>query len=150
MMRGVFLLFASAAAVQAQSPKPAADPAALECRDYASKLEICAPYTCTFTHPMTGAILERKVVGPAGNACATVEAMPGKHTMRCEFPADVRKSVAAFYRQMLAAETRGKTIGGKLAVDDRGKGTSTTAVDGKPVVNPLQQALERGICKIAE
>jgi hypothetical protein len=83
-------------------------------------------------------------------SAATVEAMPGTHTMRCEYPADVRKSVAAFYRATQAAATAGTTIGGKLAVDDNGKGRSTTTVDGKPAVNPVQQAMETGICKIGE
>jgi hypothetical protein len=142
-----YFLFACSVAVQAQSAAPAGDTPAPECRDYASKLESCSPYTCTFTHPMTGARLERTIIGLTGATCATREAMPGKHTMRCEYPPDVRKAVASFYRDMHAADAGGKTIGGTLTVDDSGTRRSTT-VDGKPVANPLQQAMERGLCTI--
>lgn len=148
MLRSAYLLVAFSVAVQAQSAAPAGDTPPPACRDYASKLENCSPFTCTFTHPMTGAKLERKIVGLSGATCTTVEAMPGKHHMQCEFPADVRNAVAAFYRQTQAAEAGGKTIAGGTATDRSGNATSTTTIDGKPVANPLQQALERGMCTI--
>jgi hypothetical protein len=148
MVRAACFLFASAVAVQAQAGAPGGEAPPLECRDYASKLESCSPYTCTFTHPMTGAPLERKIVGLTGAICTTVEAMPGKHTMQCEFPADVRKAVAGFFRETQAAEAGGKTITGRMTTDGSGNAKSTTTIDGKPAVNPLQQALERGMCKV--
>jgi hypothetical protein len=148
MIRTACVLFALSVAVQAQSSAPAGEAPPLECRDYASKLESCSPYTCTFTHPMTGGKLERRILGLTGTRCTTVEAMPGKHTMQCEYPADVRKAVASFYRDTQAADGAGKTIGGTLTVDASGTGRATTTVDGKPVVNPLQQAMASGICKI--
>jgi hypothetical protein len=147
-MRAACLLLLFGASVHAQSAAPPSAAPAAECREYASKLESCSPYTCTFTHPITGATLERKIVGLTGASCTTMEAMPGKHTMDCQFPADVRKAVAAFFRQSQAAEAAGKTIAGGTRTDASGKARSTTAIDGKPVVNPLQQALEGGICKI--
>lgn len=128
----------------------AADGAPPECPDYAAKLESCAPYTCSFTHPITGATLERRIIGLTGGICTTVEAMPGKRSMRCEFPADVRKAVAAFVRRSQAAEAGGKTIGGTLTVDSGGAATSTSSIDGKPVANPLQQAMANGICKVGQ
>jgi hypothetical protein len=150
IIRAAYFLFAFSVAVQAQSGAPAGGPLPPECRDYASKLESCSPYTCTFTHPVTGARLERKIIGLAGATCATVEAMPGKHNMRCEYPADVRKAVAAFFRQTQAAEAGGKTVAGTFTTDGSGKSKSATTIGGTPVENPLQQALERGICKIGE
>jgi hypothetical protein len=47
-----------------------------------------------------------------------------------------------------SAEAAGKTISGGVGANGDGKSRSTASVDGKPVVNPLQQAMERGICKI--
>ena len=144
IFRAAFLLVAFAASVPAQAPAPAATPV-LECRDYASKLESCSQYACTFTHPLTGAILERRIVGLAGEQCTTTEAVPGNRTMRCGFPADVRKAVAAFYRE---AQT-GKVTSTATA-DGTGHVTTTTELNGKAVVNPLQQALERGLCTIGK
>jgi hypothetical protein len=146
MTRGLFVFFALMIAGAPSGAAPADDAAPVECAEYASKLESCSPYSCTFTHPMTGAELERKIIGLTGGICATVEAMPGGHTLRCEFPADVRKSVAAFFRKTQGAEA-GK-IDGKITVDGGGRASSTTNIDGKPVANPLQQALESGICKV--
>jgi hypothetical protein len=97
---------------------------------------------------MTGASLERKILGFTGADCTTVEAMPGNHKMRCELPADVRKAVAVFFRETQVAAAGGKTIAGGAATDARGQAQSTTTIGGKPVVNPLQQALERGMCKV--
>ena len=98
---------------------------------------------------MTGATLERKIIGPTGGTCTTVEAMPGKRQMQCDYPADMRKAVAVFFRQMQAAEAGGKTVGGALTGKADGTSTSTTTIAGKPVVTPLQQALEDGICRIS-
>ena len=140
------MAFAASAHAQTAAP-PSAGPAA-ECREYAAKLENCTPYSCTFTHPMTGASLERKILGFTGADCTTVEALPGKRKMQCEFPADVRKAVAVFFRKTQAAAAGGTTIAGATTTDARGQPQSTTTIGGKPVVNPLQQALERGMCKV--
>ncbi|MCU1384408.1 MAG: hypothetical protein JWL71_3105 [Acidobacteria bacterium] len=147
-MRTVCVLLAFAASVHAQSAPPPAGAPAAECREYAAKLDSCSPYTCTFTHPLTGATLERQIVGLTDGRCTTVEAMPGTHKMRCEFPPEIRKAVAAFYRTIQGAERSGKTITGTATVDDNGKGRSTTTIGGKAVDNPLEDALERGTCKV--
>jgi hypothetical protein len=148
LTRAAIFLLAFAASAHAQTAAPPSAVSAAECREYAVKLEACTPYACTFTHPMTGARLERKILGFTGADCATVEAMPGNHKMQCEFPADVRKAVAVFFRETQGAAAGGKTIAGRTATDAHGKAESTTTIGGKPVVNPLQQALERGLCKV--
>jgi hypothetical protein len=148
ILRAASFLFACSVAVQAQAGAPPDQPSPVECRDYAAKLDSCSPYTCTFTHPITGATLERKIVGLTGATCTTIEAVPGNHTMQCEFPADVRKAVARFFRETQAAEAGGKTIAGRATTDGSGNVRSTTTIAGKPVANPLQEALERGMCKV--
>jgi hypothetical protein len=147
-MRFACLLFALSVSVQAQSGSAPATAPSPECPDYASKLDSCSPYTCSFTHPMTGGKLERTIIGLTGSNCVTTESMPGKHKMQCEYPPAMRKAVAAFFRETQATEASGKTIGGKATTNKDGKLQSTTTVDGKPVVNPLQEALESGACKI--
>jgi hypothetical protein len=145
-MRIACLLLALTVSAHAQSGSSALT--APECPDYASKLDSCAPYTCTFAHPITGTRLERKIIGLAGGNCLTSEAMPGKRSMQCAFPPDTRKAVAKFFRDTQAADAAGKKIGGTLTTGAGGKLDATTTVDGKPVVNPLQQAMEAGMCKI--
>jgi hypothetical protein len=147
-MRFACLLFALSVSAQAQSGSAPVNAPSRECPDYASKLDSCSPYACTFTHPMTGDKLERKIIGLTGGNCATIESMPGKHKMQCEYPLAMRKAVAAFFRETQTAEAAGKTIGGKATTDGDGKLKSATTVDGKPVVNPLQEALASGVCKI--
>jgi hypothetical protein len=146
-MRMAWVMVALTVSAQAQSGSKPSTPAT-DCVDYPSKLDSCTPYSCTFTHPITGGLLERKIVGLSAGKCVTTEAMPGKHTMQCALPADVRKAVATFFKETQSAEAKGKTIGGKLETGGDGKPRSTSTVDGQPVVNPLQQALEAGVCKI--
>lgn len=88
--------------------------------------EICPPYARTFTHPIPGAKLERKISGLADGKCVTMESMPGKHKMKSAFPPDMRKAVATFFNKTQAAEAAG--------------------VEERPAVNPLQQAVEAGVC----
>lgn len=149
------LLLAFSVSAQAQHPDPQSvqpehllrlgsgsaptNSPAPECPEYASKLASCSPYTCTFTHPITGARLQRKIIGLVGEKCRTVEAVPGQRTLTCDFPPETRKAVATFFKEIQAAETAGKEIGGT---------SSTTTVEGQPVVNPLQQALAAGVCEI--
>jgi hypothetical protein len=115
-----------------------------ECVDYASKLEACSPYTCTFRHPFTGAAMQRRVVGMEGDKCSYTEEMPNGGVMACSYPAEMRKSVAAFVRATQAAEsTRTRA---RLGSD--GSVTSSTTVDGRAVANPLDEALRTGVCTV--
>jgi hypothetical protein len=147
IVRGrLIVLWALSIGVAPSAAAAGGEPAPVECRDYASNLESCSPYTCTFTHPITGATLERTIVGLTAGICSTREAMPGKRMLRCEFPGEARKQVAAFFRQIEAA--RGGNVVGAMTATPGGTTTSTTTIDGRPVANPLQQALENGVCKI--
>ena len=57
--------------------------------------------------------------------------------------ASTMRAVAAFYREAQAGMVTGEMTG-----DGHGKATTTTELNGKAVVNPLQQAMEAGICEI--
>jgi len=143
------LLFALSVAAQAQSGTAPTNSRSPECPDYAAKLDSCSPYTCTFTHPITGDILERKIVGLAAGNCATVESMPGTHKMTCQLPPETRKAVATFFRAAQSAAAAGQSVGGTLKKGDRHL-EATTTIDGTPVANPLQRAFEAGVCQIGE
>ncbi|MES9857836.1 MAG: hypothetical protein ABW166_14735 [Sedimenticola sp.] len=86
----------------------------------------------------------KKIIGlqPDGN-CLAREQMPGKMTMECRFDEPYRKIVADFVRQTQAAKestTRAKIAGGGREV--------TTRLDGRPVKNPLQEAMKKGYCQV--
>jgi hypothetical protein len=127
---------------QTKTPAPAA-----ECPDFPAKLDTCSPHTCTFTHFFTSGKMERKIVGLRADTCSTVEQMPGTGRMECAFPPAMRKEAAQFYRLMAAADVNGSTVDTKTTTGPGGT-KSTTTIDGKEVKNPLQQALETGVCKI--
>ena len=146
-MRVACLLFALSVSAYVQSGTAPTTSRSPECPDYAARLDSCSPYTCTFTHPMTGDKLERKIVGLVGGNCATVESMPGTHKMTCQFPPAMRKEAAAFFRAAQSAGADGQSITGTLKKKD-GQLESTTTIGGTPVTNPLQRALEAGVCKI--
>ncbi|MET0086587.1 MAG: hypothetical protein ABW082_08735 [Sedimenticola sp.] len=117
--------------------------AASECTEYADRLDACEPYECSFTHPFTGTPMKKSVIGPDDDGnCLTREQMPGNMTMECRFDEAYRKEVADYIRQVEAAEkssTEARIAGGKTKV--------TTRLDGKAVANPLQAAMEKGLCK---
>ena len=99
-------------------------------------------------HPITGRQFERKIIGLSGGKCVTAEAMPGQRTMQCAYPPDMRKAVAKFFRDTQAAEAAGQRIDGTLTTRADGKTEAKTIIGGKPVVNPLREAMEAGVCTI--
>ena len=51
---------------------------AQECDQFADRLESCTAYTCTFSHPFTGASMQRTIEGLSDGVCAYSEQMPNK------------------------------------------------------------------------
>jgi hypothetical protein len=134
-LSSVFVLTALAAAGQPAPP--------LECAEYPAKLESCSPYTCTFTHPFTGQPMQRRIVGLDGDRCAYVEQMPNGGSMECSYTASMRKDMADFVRLTYAADS----VQGRMRTGSEGT-TTSTAVDGQKVRNPLDEALRSGACRV--
>jgi hypothetical protein len=75
--------------------------------------------------------------------CLTREQMPGGMTMECRFDESYRKQVADYIRRLQAAK--------RSSTEARVEGDSaevTSRIDGKVVHNPLQAAMEQGLCQI--
>lgn len=109
---------------------------ATECSEYADRLDTCAAYECSFTHPFTGKPMKKSIIGlePDGK-CLTHEQMPGNMMMKCRFEEGYRKEVADYIRKVQASErieTKARIDGTKTEV--------TTQLDGK--------AIEKGYCQV--
>ena len=117
---------------------------AVDCTNYSSMLDPCTPYTCTYTHPMTGEQIEKKIIGQTGGKCLTVEQMPGGGRMECSYTVEMRKAVSQF---MASSAGKEGSVAATTSMD--GKTKTTYTVDGKQVANPLQTSIENGQCKVA-
>lgn len=94
-----------------------------DCKDLPDRLQACAEYSCTFTHPFTGGSMTRNVKGMQGEHCLYHETMPNDGSMDCSFDAAGRDRFADFYRSSFAGNP--------------------------PAENPLNTALGDGSCKIS-
>jgi len=120
----------------------------------ADHLERCRPYRQTFRHPLTGDRLKREVVGLQGDRCRYIEELPGGGRMVCRYPEKMRQEVARFYRRL--AENPPETVSIRIhetgsIQDARISRTVEKRVvaDGADISqNPLQRALDQGICLI--
>jgi hypothetical protein len=142
MLSIITLLLLSTLASQGQTPAPSPAP---ECADYPSQLDACAAYACTFRHPITGQMTERRIVGLQGAACATVEQMPNGGRMECSLTPGMRQSMAEFYRTTMAGGTTQTSTRTNLGT---GATTTSTSVNGAAAANPLNDALQSGACKV--
>lgn len=126
-----------------QGAAPPAAQAAPECPDFAKNLDSCTASACTFRHPFTGETMERRILGLRGDVCAYVEQMPNGGSMECSYTPAMRRSVAAFFTVTQEAQSVGTR-----ARSGSGQSSSQTTIDGRPVANPLNEALRSGACTI--
>lgn len=117
-----------------------------ECNAFPNKLDACELFSCEFKHPFTGEMLEKKVIGLVNSKCQYTEEMPNNGRMDCEYSESMRKAVAQYYIDVAAAESAGTSFKADLG---SGKVETKYTIDGKEVENPLQEAMETGVCVIS-
>ena len=108
--------------------------------EFPDKLEKCESYSSTFKHPLTNDVLRREIVGIEGDKCVYIEEMPNGGMMICKFSDSERRVVAQYYRDLLMAQNH------RTSNEDN-VGTKYY-INGKEVYNPLQEALNCGLCVI--
>ncbi|MGD2085932.1 MAG: hypothetical protein PVH61_07095 [Candidatus Aminicenantes bacterium] len=108
--------------------------------EFPDKLEKCEPYSSTFKHPLTNEVLRREIVGIEGDKCVYIEEMPNGGMMICKFSDNQRRVVAQYYRDELMAQ--------KHMTFDEYYVETKYYINGKEVYNPLQEALNCGLCVI--
>jgi hypothetical protein len=115
------------------------------CEELPNRLDSCQPYSCQFTHILTGDSLNRDIVGLTNNLCEYTEEMPNNGRMDCQYTEEFREVVAQYYRDVDVATTVGTSGSFDLG---SGEGTFTYTINGVEVENPLQEALDTGVCVI--
>ena len=117
-----------------------------DCSAFPSKLHTCDAFSCTFKHPFTGELVERKIIGLENGTCQYSEEMPNNGQMNCAYPEDMRKAVAQYYADIAPTKSTSTSI--KIDLQS-GQAKTTYTIDGKEVNNPLQEALNNGQCTIS-
>ncbi|MCX6794663.1 MAG: hypothetical protein NTY31_01560 [Candidatus Falkowbacteria bacterium] len=113
---------------------------------FADKLNSCTKYKITFKHPITGEILEKEVLGIVSGKCDYVEQMPNGGKMECKYSEGERMVAAQYYKDVATAESAGTSVN---ANSGSGEQKTTYTINGKVVDNPLQEAMNTGVCVIS-
>jgi hypothetical protein len=113
------------------------------CDAFIDYLETCTPHKCKFDHFFTLEKMEREIFGIIGDDCRYVEEMPNNGQMECHFSESLRLAVVQYYRDVEAAEI----MEGSVSWDPEGI-SATYLIDGVETSNPLQMALDTGVCVI--
>lgn len=113
---------------------------------FADKLNSCTKYKTTFKHPLIGEILEKEILGIVNGKCDYIEQMPNGGKMECKYTENERKAVAQFYKDIASAQSVETNINISLG---NGEQKAKYIIDGKEVENPLQEAIDSGICVIS-
>jgi len=113
---------------------------------FPDKLNSCTKYKTNFIHPFTGETLEKEILGLINGKCDYIEQIPNGGKMECKYTESERKAVAQYYRDVAVAESVGTSLNADLG---SGKQKTTYTINGKVVENPLQEALDNGVCVIS-
>jgi hypothetical protein len=116
------------------------------CDAFPDKLDACEQFSCEFEHPFTGEMMGKEVIGLVDSKCQYTEEMPNNGRMDCEYSESLRKAVAQYHRDLVAAESAGTSVKADLG---SGETETTYTIDGQEVENPLQEAMNSGACTIS-
>jgi len=116
----------------------------LGCDAFPDKLDTCEVFSCDFEHPFTGEQMNKEITELKNGICKITEQMPNNGQMDCAYSISLRKAIAQYHRDLAVAESLGTSVSfGEDVVD------AVYTIDGKEVVNPLQEAMESGACIIS-
>ena len=115
-------------------------------RVFTDKLSSCTKYKTTFKHPLTEETLEKEILGIISDKCNYVEQMPNGGKMECKYSESERMAATQYYEDIASVESAGTNINANLG---SGELKTTYTINGKVVDNPLQEALNTGVCVIS-
>lgn len=114
------------------------------CDALPEKLDSCEKFACEIEHPFSGEMVKREIVGLKNSKCEYKEEMPNGGEMNCQYPLELRKAVAQYYRDIAKAESQ------EVNITFSSEGQNITyLINSKQVENPLQEALDTGACVIS-
>jgi len=112
----------------------------------ADKLSSCTPYKITLKHPFTGEMIVREILGIVNGKCGYAEEMPDDGKMECKYTENERKAVAQYYKDLSIEGPAVTSVNINMGSGDQ---KTTYTVNGKVVNNPLQEAMDSGVCIIS-
>lgn len=114
-------------------------------------LSACSKYKTTFIHPFTEETMEKEILGIIDGKCDYIEQMPNNGKMECKYTESERKAVAQYSRDLATAESFGTDVSAHADFADLESGKQKTkyTINGKIVENPLQEAIDSGVCVIS-
>ncbi len=119
------------------------------CDQFPDQLVACNPYKCEFIHPLTQEPMIREIVGIVENNCHYLEQMPNSGQMKCQYDEATRLAIAQYYKDLDQAKNISIEISGGLSPEGVDVETKEV-VDGQEILeNPLQEALDSGMCEIS-
>lgn len=114
---------------------------------FLDKLLECSPTKISFSHPLTGAVYEKRVVGIFDGLCVYTEQLPYNGLIECNYSEEERTEVVNMYKAI--NETGTYNVNTRVVLNPGETETeSTYTVDGVELVNPLQTAIDDGTCVI--
>ena len=114
------------------------------CDAFPDKLESCSVFKCQFIHPLSSVSMKKEITGLVNGKCHYIEEMPNNGRMECNYEESFRKAVAQYYRDVDTASSSETNLSWKYGEASEIK----YFVNGKEVVNPLQEASDTGVCLI--
>ncbi len=126
--------------------KPAEQANAAISNEFITNLIICATYKTTFIHPLTGDVLEKEIQGMVDGKCNYTEQMPNNGRMDCKYTESMLGAIVSYHKDLASAEDFGMEL---QSDSNSGAPKVTYTIDGKEVENPLQEALDTGMCVIS-
>lgn len=103
-----------------------------QCDDFPTMLDSCTPFKCQFDHPLMGGIMEKEIIGIIEGKCSYREEMPNGGLYECEYPEDIRKTIAEYY-QDLASDITGEIY----------------IIEGVETDDPWTEIYDLGICTVS-
>lgn len=141
-----YFLTKNSGGTAAQDQGTAGSELALSCDAFPGKLESCTKFKCQFTHPITGELMVKEILGLESGKCSYTEQMPNNGRMDCKYTESMRKAVAEYYTELAGAQSSTVRVKADLV---SGKSETKYTIDGKEVSNPLQEAMTNGQCVIS-
>lgn len=117
------------------------------CDIFSDKLSSCTKYKCQFVNLLIKETIEKEISGIINGKCNYTEQITNNGKMECKFTESARKAVAEYYKNAIQLESMGIIIDEELGSSDKQK--IAYIMDGKVVENPLQEAINNGMCAIS-
>lgn len=118
----------------------------INCGDFPERLTSCTEYQCQFIHPLSGETMSREIQGIIDGKCVYIEEMNNGMQMECRYSESFRKAVAQYYSDIEYAESLEFEINLDLGSDEL---ATKYWIDGEEVGDPLQEALDTGVCFVS-